>query len=127
MFSLLLKDLNFYNYLHTTHACTHTRNCFPIFTQILHVTTLCFFFIHITSAGKMFIKYPYLLTRVGRDGNVNDGEKIICLLYGIIEKDVKGIDDARHSHFVKAKHDLEILPPAHDVIELHIARANYQA
>ena len=66
----------------------------------------------------MFIKYPYLLIRVGRDGNVNDGEKYICLLYGIVEKDVKGIVDARHSSFVKAKHDLEMLPPAHDALRV---------
>ena len=68
----------------------------------------------------MYIKYHYLLTRVGRDGNVNDGEKYIWLLYGIVEKDVKGIYDARHSLFVKVKHDFEMLPPAHDAFKSNI-------
>ena len=75
----------------------------------------------------MFIKYPYLLTWVGRNGNVNDAEKFVCFLYGIVEKDVRGIDDARHSHFVKEKRGLEMLPPTHDALELHIVKANYQA
>ena len=29
--------------------------------------------------------------------------------------------------FVKTKHDLEVLHPNHDALELHITRANYQA
>ena len=32
-----------------------------------------------------------------------------------------------HSLFVKAKHDLDVLPPTHGALELHITRANYQA
>ena len=35
--------------------------------------------------------------------------------------------DARYSLFVKAKKTLEILQPTTDALELHIARANYQA
>ena len=51
----------------------------------------------------------------------------VCSLYGIVEKDIRCIDDARDSLFVKAKHDLDVLPPTHDVLELHITKANYQA
>ena len=46
-------------------------------------------------------------------------------MYGIGENDVRGIY-ARHSHFVKAKRDLDVLPPTHGA-ELHFTRANYQA
>ena len=35
--------------------------------------------------------------------------------------------DARHSLFVKAKSDLDMLPPTHGALELHNKRANYQA
>ena len=66
----------------------------------------------------MFLKYPHLLTRVGRNYSVHDAEKFACLLYGIEEKLVKDIDDTRHSVFVKTKRDLEILP--HNKLELHI-------
>ena len=75
----------------------------------------------------MFTSHPDLLSGVGRDVTVEDTEKYVCLLYGIDENAVKDIDHARHSLFVKAKHDLEMLPPTHDTLELHIARANYQA
>ena len=33
----------------------------------------------------------------------------------------------KHSLFVKAKPDLDVLPPTHGTLELHITRANYQA
>ena len=46
---------------------------------------------------KMFLKYPDLLTGVGRDDNVNAAEKFVCLLYGIAKKGVEGIDNARYS------------------------------
>ena len=68
----------------------------------------------------MFIKYPYLLG-VGRYVDVDVAEKFICLLYGIEENGVKGIDNARRSLFVKAKRDLEMLLPIHNAeLELHI-------
>ena len=51
----------------------------------------------------------------------------VCSLHGIGEKDVRGIDNARHSLYVKVKRDLEVLPPAHGALELHITRAIYQA
>ena len=54
---------------------------------------------------KMFIKYVHLLTGVVRDDNVDDDWSFVCSLYGIGEKDVRGIDYARHSLFVKAKRD----------------------
>ena len=52
---------------------------------------------------------------------------LVCSLYGMGEKDVRGIVGARHSIFVKAKHDLDVLPQTHDALELHITRASYQA
>ena len=51
----------------------------------------------------------------------------VCSLYGIGEKDFRGIDDARHSLFVKAKRDLDVLPQSLGALELHITRANYKA
>ena len=73
----------------------------------------------------MFIKYPHLLG-VERDDNV-DAEKFVCLLYGIEKNGVSGIDNVRHRLFVKVKRDLEMLPPTHNALELHIKRSNYQA
>ena len=45
---------------------------------------------------KMFIKYAHLLTEEVRDDNVDDDWAFVCSLYGIGEKDVRYIDDARH-------------------------------
>ena len=42
-----------------------------------------------------------------------------CSLYGIGEKDVRCIDDTRHSLFVKAKRDLDVLPPTHGALTYH--------
>ena len=49
----------------------------------------------------MVIKYAHLLTRVVRDDNVDDAWAFVYLLYWIEEKVDSGIDDARHSLFVK--------------------------
>ena len=71
---------------------------------------------------KTFIKYPHLLISIGRDDTVRSGEnaeKFVCASYGIEEKGVKGIDDARHSLFAKDKRDIETLPPSHYALELH--------
>ena len=43
----------------------------------------------------MLIKYAHLLTGVVRDNNVDDAWAFVCSLYGIRERDVGGIDDAR--------------------------------
>ena len=48
--------------------------------------------------------------------------KFVCSLYGIEEKGVKGIENARHSLHVKDKRDIEMLPPIHNALELHITR-----
>ena len=45
----------------------------------------------------------------------------------IREGGAKGNDDARHFLFVRAKRDLEMLPPTHGALEVHITRTNYQA
>ena len=76
---------------------------------------------------KMFIKYAHLLTGEVRDDNVDDAWAFVCLLYGIGEIDVRAIDDARHSLLVRTKRDLDVLPPTHGALELHITRTNYQA
>ena len=73
----------------------------------------------------MFIKYARHLIGVVRNDNVDDAWAFVCSLYGIGEKDVRGIDDARHSLFVKAKRDLDVLHLTHGALELHITRANY--
>ena len=75
----------------------------------------------------MFNRYVHLLTGVVRDDNVDDAWASVCPLYGIAEKGVRGIDDAWHSLFVKAKRDIDELPPTHGALEFHIARANYHA
>ena len=69
----------------------------------------------------------HLLTGVVRGDNVEDASAFVCSFYVIGEKDVRGIDDARHSIFVKVKRDLDVLPPTHGSLEKHITRANYQA
>ena len=48
-------------------------------------------------------------------------------MYGVREKDVRGVNDVRHSFFVNAKRDLDVLPPTHGALELQITNANYQA
>ena len=72
------------------------------------------------------IKYPHLLG-VERDDNADDAEKFVCLLNENEENGVKAIDKVRHRLFVKAKCDLEMLPPTHNALELHIKRSNNQA
>ena len=52
---------------------------------------------------------------IARDDNFNYVEKCVCWLYGIEKNGVRGIDDAKHSHFVKTNRALEPFSPAHDV------------
>ena len=47
----------------------------------------------------MFITFPHLLAGVGRDANVDAAEKFVCLLYGVEEKGITGINNVRHSLF----------------------------
>ena len=72
-----------------------------------------------STCWKMFIKHAHLLTVVVRGDNVDDAWASLCSLYEIGEEDVRGIDDARHSLFVKAKRGLDMLPPTHGALELH--------
>ena len=60
---------------------------------------------------KMSVKYVHFLTGVARDGNIDAAWAFVCSLYWIGETDVKGSDDTRYTIFVKAKCDLEVLPP----------------
>ena len=76
---------------------------------------------------KLFIKYANLLIGLVRDDNADDAWAFVCLLYGIGENDVRGIDDARHNLFVKVKRALDVLPPTNGALGLHITRANDQA
>ena len=48
-------------------------------------------------------------------------------MYRIGVRDAKGIGDAMHNHFVKAKRDLEVLSTTHGTLELHITKVNYKA
>ena len=75
----------------------------------------------------MVTKYAHLLTGIVKDDNADDAWAFVYSLYGIGEKDVRCIDDIRHSLFVKAKRGLDVLPLTHGALELHISRANYQA
>ena len=74
----------------------------------------------------MFIKNAHLLTGLVRDDNIDEDLAFVCSVYGIGENDVRDIRYARHSHFVKAKRDLDVLPLTHGA-ELHFTRAKYQA
>ena len=76
---------------------------------------------------NMFIKYANLLTGIVRNDNFDDAWAFLCSLYGIGEKGVRSICDARHSLFVKAKRNLDVLSPTHGALELFITRANIQA
>ena len=76
---------------------------------------------------KMFIKYAHLLTGVVWDDNFDDAWAFVCSLYGIGEEDVRCIDNTRHILLMKANRDLDVLPPVHGALELHITRSNYQA
>ena len=98
----------------------------------VHALTGCTIMLPISGKGKntcwkMFIKYAHLLTGVARDDNVDDAWGFVCSLYGIGEKDVRGVDDTRHSLFEKTKRGLDVLPLIHGALELHITRSNYQA
>ena len=64
------------------------------------------------------------LTGTTFEYKIDQSKHIVSLCIGY---SIRGIDDARHSLFVKAKRDLEVLPPNHGAFELHITRANYQA
>ena len=79
-----------------------------------------------STCWKIFIKYAHLLSGVVRNYNVDNTWAFVCSLYGIGDKD-RGIGDARHSLFVKAKRDLDVLPLTHGALELHITRTIYQA
>ena len=46
---------------------------------------------------EMFFKYAHLLTGVVGDDNIDDAWALVCSLYWIGEKDVKGFNDDRHS------------------------------
>ena len=61
-----------------------------------------------TISWKQFIKYHFL-TGVGRHDNVHAAGNFECLLYGIEEKGVNGIDSPTHHLVVKAKGDLKML------------------
>ena len=87
-----------------------------------HVLTGCNTMLPFSGKGKntcwkMFIKYANLLTGVVRDDNVDDAWAFVCSLYGIREKGVRGIDDARQCLFVKTKRDLDVLPPTQGTLE----------
>ena len=93
-----------------------------------HVLTGCDTILPLSGKGKntcwkMFIKNAHLLTGVVRDDNVDEVWAFVCSFYVIGKKDVRGIDDASQSIFVKVKRDLDVLPPTHGALELHITRA----
>ena len=74
---------------------------------------------------KIFQNQPLLVNGIGRDGELTPIEQFVCCLYGTPAQPT--IDHARLHLFAKAKKGLEMLPPTRDALELHVARANYQA
>ena len=77
------------------------------------------------SCWKTFQNHPHLAQGIGRDGELAPIEQFVCHLYGTPEQQT--VDNATLQLFGKGKLGLEMLPPTRDALELHIARANYQA
>ena len=77
------------------------------------------------SCWKTFQNHPHLVQGIGRDGELAPIEQFVCHLYGTSEQQT--VDNARLQLFGKGKFGLEMLPPTRDALELHTARANYQA
>ena len=73
----------------------------------------------------MFQNHPHLVQGIGCDGELAQIEQFVCHLYGTSEQPT--VDNVRLQLFGKAKLGLEMLPPTRDALELHTARANYQA
>jgi len=63
--------------------------------------------------------------RIGRDGEIVPIEQFVCHLYGTPEQPT--FDNARLQLFGKAKLGLDVLLSTRDALQLHTARANYQA
>ena len=59
--------------------------------RYLHLAKACM------HAGKCSLSMPKFPTGVVWDDNVDDDWALVCSLYGIREKDVRDINDARHS------------------------------
>ena len=77
------------------------------------------------SCWKTFEKQPLLVKGIGRDGELASIEQFVCHLYGTPEQ--SNVNNSRLQLFGKANKGLEMLPPTRDALELHSARANYQA
>ena len=67
-------------------------------------------------------EHPLLVHGIGRPEAPMKEEQFVCHLYGASE--AQCIDIARLQLFFKAKKGL---PPTQDALQLHIARASYQA
>ena len=74
---------------------------------------------------KTFQNHPHLVQGIGRHGELAPIGQFVCHLYGTPEQHT--VDNARLQLFGKGKLGLEMLPPTRDALELHTARANYQA
>ena len=77
------------------------------------------------SCWKTFQNHPHLVQGIGRDGELAPIEQFVCHLNGTSEQQT--VNNARLQLFGKGKLGLDMLPPTRDALELHIARANYQA
>jgi hypothetical protein len=75
---------------------------------------------------KIFQIQPNLLAGVGRDGDLLDVQKFLCLLYKVPQP-ADDVNQARYQIFVKGQKPLECLPPTIDALELHFDRSNHQA
>ena len=75
---------------------------------------------------KVFEQHPGLLSGVGRDGSVEPVEEYLCMVYSA-PCQFGGVNQARHDMFEKTQSELEKLPPTKAALQLHLARANFQA
>ena len=79
------------------------------------------------SCCKLYVQFPELLNNVGRIASVDLAgleEFNVCCLYGGGTEDV---DELRFYQFSKSRKGLELLSPPKDALQLHVARANFQA
>ena len=78
-----------------------------------------------SSLAEKLFRIIGISCRIGRDGELAPIEQFVCHLYGTPEQQT--VDNARLQLFGKGKLGLEMLPPTRYALELHTARANYQA
>ena len=67
------------------------------------------------------------LSGIGRDSELYDVERFVCIIYALIDGETVATNDAHRTLFVKAKKALELLTPSRYALELRASRASYHA